>query len=1064
MDEQSMQSIRERLDRVEALLGRLQQQVLTIDGGLADLKRATVPPANSLALPPLPPPPPLPAKKQVYCPNCKGGNPPDAAYCMWCWSLMPLPEYKPQAQPQIQVTPMQPVRITEPLPRLEAVTGIEAKPLIPTPAILSPARIKHEARHVAAQEATLKHHIQQFRIRPTAPVVTALPTTAAPLPKEKPRMNFDVLGKSEFWLNKVGIGLLLLGLAFFFKYSIDRGWLNEQVRVALGLALGTVLLGFGLGMYSQRRHFSQVLLGGSIATYYITGYAAYQMLHIVSYELAFGFMAAVTALALILAIRQDEAILSLIGVTGGLLTPFVLEHEPAGVSGLIMYTCVVLAGASGVYMLKGWRSLLWLAYTGGILVFTAAYMATVYGGHDTASDRWALQGGALFGVIAFWAVPVLREFLAARNPEQWRPKSLMVRFADLEDLASKHVYVLILAVPLMTLAFSRAIWLSSVDNSTWGLWTVGGALVYGLVAWAIRRDLPIMAYVHAMMGILLLTLGVAQFFNGDALVIALAVEATALLFVSRRLKDRGTEAWGDIIWLISAMWLTQRLVYQIADFSWMNFTPTPLTDLIVIALLAVSAFVSIWVEKVIYHNAVHVALLAWLFAQLYPLSDGTSLVMLAWLGYGVILNIRTRLWPALFTQANSGYASHATFAAAAVMFCVHYFTGHEGALAVFNMKTLADAAFVASAAVMSFAVMPQRYAPAYRVTAHAAVLLLLQRELMGLDTQAGYVLLSWALYLALVQYLARRSSDTVTADLAHIPFLMALGWLAVRLLYGPDESPIVFNLASGINLAVIAIAAGTSRFIAPHKIGAGRLEAWRFYLLAAYLGLLGWVWQELHTLQNGSGYVILAWAYLALAVIYLSKHINDTLLSRGAVWLGDATFVVTGIWLAQRLLNVAEATPVLNMAALTDLLVMALAVGAWFLTRERRWAIAYPVVVHVALLAWFSRELSALQDGNAYISIAWGVYAIILLVGGLSGRRVLPLVYAGLATLFLVIAKLFLIDLAALDPLWRVLLFLGFGGALLVLSYYFQNVIGGKPGTGGRRRPGGFHWPTRLAH
>lgn len=46
----------------------------------------------------------------------------------------------------------------------------------------------------------------------------------------------------EWWLNKIGIGLLLFGLAFLFKFSIDQGWLSPPVRVGFGLALGVGLL------------------------------------------------------------------------------------------------------------------------------------------------------------------------------------------------------------------------------------------------------------------------------------------------------------------------------------------------------------------------------------------------------------------------------------------------------------------------------------------------------------------------------------------------------------------------------------------------------------------------------------------------------------------------------------------------------------------------------------------------------------------------------------------------------------------------------------------------------
>jgi uncharacterized membrane protein len=40
--------------------------------------------------------------------------------------------------------------------------------------------------------------------------------------------------------------------------------------------------------------------------------------------------------------------------------------------------------------------------------------------------------------------------------------------------------------------------------------------------------------------------------------------------------------------------------------------------------------------------------------------------------------------------------------------------------------------------------------------------------------------------------------------------------------------------------------------------------------------------------------------------------------------------------------------------------------------------------------------------------------------------------------LLVVVGKLFLLDLTKLEAIWRVLLFLGFGGVFLILSYYFR--------------------------
>lgn len=52
--------------------------------------------------------------------------------------------------------------------------------------------------------------------------------------QSKDESRWDALQSGEEWLNKVGIALLLIGIVFLFKYSIDQGWLIPEVRSAVG--------------------------------------------------------------------------------------------------------------------------------------------------------------------------------------------------------------------------------------------------------------------------------------------------------------------------------------------------------------------------------------------------------------------------------------------------------------------------------------------------------------------------------------------------------------------------------------------------------------------------------------------------------------------------------------------------------------------------------------------------------------------------------------------------------------------------------------------------------------
>ena len=253
----------------------------------------------------------------------------------------------------------------------------------------------------------------------------------------------------EYWLNKIGIGLVLFAVVFLFKYSVEQGWLNPVIRVGLALALGTGLLIVGMRLYKKRRHFGLVLLGGGIATYYITGFAAFQLFELVSHPTAFGFMVLVTALAFLISVRQDEAVLSVVATIGGLGTPFLLYTGVANLPGLIAYLSILIAGTCGVYFYKGWRSVLWITVTGTWFVYAIVVQDAQVG------DSLALLSGLLFAMLSFWLLPVFREVVWRQNPERWARSTFGFADKSISDsgreFLDKHVHVLSVSSPIIAL-------------------------------------------------------------------------------------------------------------------------------------------------------------------------------------------------------------------------------------------------------------------------------------------------------------------------------------------------------------------------------------------------------------------------------------------------------------------------------------------------------------------------------------------------------------------------------------------------------------------------------------
>jgi len=165
--------------------------------------------------------------------------------------------------------------------------------------------------------------------------------------------------KLTVWVG--GVALALAGI-FMVKYSIEKGYLNEKVRVIVGFLFGLVLLTAG-HIIRNKPHFangtriSQALSGAGIATLYGVIYAATNMYHITSDWVGFFGMSFVTAIAVILSLKHGMPI-ALLGMVGGYLAPaFVGPNEPPAII-LFGYLYLLYGGLLFLIRQKKWWELI----------------------------------------------------------------------------------------------------------------------------------------------------------------------------------------------------------------------------------------------------------------------------------------------------------------------------------------------------------------------------------------------------------------------------------------------------------------------------------------------------------------------------------------------------------------------------------------------------------------------------------------------------------------------------------------------------------------------------------
>lgn len=172
------------------------------------------------------------------------------------------------------------------------------------------------------------------------------------------------------WLLRIGVLILVTGIGFFLKYSIDNGLLGEQARVALTVLAGVGMIVGGVRLVGGNYHlFSQGLLGGGIAVLYFSVFAAHSFYHLIEVYPTFALMILVTACAAVLAIRMDSMLVAIFAIIGGYCTPILLSTGQVNFPGLFSYMLLLGVGILAVNWYKQWHLLNFLGFFFNYLLF-----------------------------------------------------------------------------------------------------------------------------------------------------------------------------------------------------------------------------------------------------------------------------------------------------------------------------------------------------------------------------------------------------------------------------------------------------------------------------------------------------------------------------------------------------------------------------------------------------------------------------------------------------------------------------------------------------------------------
>lgn len=465
--------------------------------------------------------------------------------------------------------------------RPEEVTSTD-EPILETPAIqLTTTNLPQTP--ATPIETPVEAVTQAEEPSPEPVVETTTEAAAAPAPERKKPKRRPFEGSSnrdieEFiggnLLNKIGIGILIIGIGIFVKYAIDKDWIGPIGRVLIGLLSGGILLGIAHRLRHTYKAFSSVLVGGGMSVMYFSVAIAFHQYHLLGQTAAFGIMCAITASTVLFSLSYNRQEIAMLALLGGFATPFLVSTGEGNYIVLFSYILLLNVGMLVLSWFRDWKLIRISSYVLTLLLFGGWMYVNLQAAAPVLTG--SLVFGTLFFVV-FFAMNIAFNVRAQR------------KFGMLD-------YILLLSNTMFYYAGSMIV-LNQVDQGRYmGIFTILMAAFHFAFIFPVRKLFKADENVVLMLiGLVLtfVTLAIPIQLKGSFITLFWAAEAVLLLVLAQRTKIK---LLSDASTLVTAL----TVVGLIWDWSllyfngWPSGRPALVNGAFVTSLLAAAAMVALY--------------------------------------------------------------------------------------------------------------------------------------------------------------------------------------------------------------------------------------------------------------------------------------------------------------------------------------------------------------------------------------------------------------------------------------------------------------------------------------
>ncbi|MET0807524.1 MAG: DUF2339 domain-containing protein, partial [Pseudoxanthomonas sp.] len=316
---------------------------------------------------------------------------------------------------------------------------------------------------------------------------------------------------------KIGMLVLLAGVAALLKYAVDQGMFTLPIELRLAGISAAALVGlvFGWRQREHKRAFALALQGGAIGVLLLTVFAAFKLYGLLGAAPAFGISVVLIAGMGVLAVLQDSKTLAVLGILAGFMAPIWLSTGSGNHVALFSYYAVLNAAILAIAWFRPWRVLNLLGF-----VFTFG-IGTLWGVLKYDATKLASTEPFLLLFLAFY---LLIPILYARKQPASR--------GDLIDGC------LVFGTPLVVFSLQAALLMPADDSPRMplALFALGLGALYAVLAklFIHRERYAALGTSYALLAVGFATLAVPLALSARATASVFALEGAALAWLGLR--------------------------------------------------------------------------------------------------------------------------------------------------------------------------------------------------------------------------------------------------------------------------------------------------------------------------------------------------------------------------------------------------------------------------------------------------------------------------------------------------------------------------------------------------